>query len=124
MRVIRQRLDDVGTGMNEVAMQLRHHFRMLQHHLRHECAGLQIAATLEFEHIALRADHGALREPFHQRRFSLVCHQSSFWLKAKNIEPLASQGAKLMIKILATTIAIPESSRQLTASRKKRRDTR
>ena len=34
MRVVGERLDDVGSGVHEVAMKLRHRFRMLEHDLR------------------------------------------------------------------------------------------
>ena len=68
MRVVRERLDDVGARVDEVAMQLAHDFGMLEHDLGHEGAGLQIAAALELEHIALGADHRSLVEPFEQRQ--------------------------------------------------------
>ena len=45
--------------MDEIAMQLRHDFRMLEHDLGHEGAGLQVAAPLELEHVALGADDRA-----------------------------------------------------------------
>ena len=61
MRVIRERLDDVRSGVNEVAVELGDRLRMLEHDLRHERAGLQIAAALELEDIAFGADDGALR---------------------------------------------------------------
>ena len=44
--------------MDEIAMQLGHDFGMLEHDLGHEGAGLQIAAALELEHVALGADDG------------------------------------------------------------------
>ena len=50
--------------MHEIAMQLAHDLGMLEHDLGHEGAGLQIAATLELEHVALGADHRPLVEPF------------------------------------------------------------
>ena len=48
--------------MDEIAMQLRDRFRVLEHDFRHEGAGLQIAAPLELEHIAFGADDRAAGE--------------------------------------------------------------
>ena len=48
--------------MDEIAMQLRHRFRMLEHDFRHERAGLQVASPLELEHVALGADDRAAGE--------------------------------------------------------------
>jgi hypothetical protein len=59
-------LDDVGAGMDEVAMELDERLGMLDHDLGHEGAGLQIAAALELEDIAFRADDGAVGEAFEQ----------------------------------------------------------
>ena len=43
-------------------MQLRDDLGMFEHDFRHEGAGLQVAAPLELEQVALGADHGALVE--------------------------------------------------------------
>ncbi len=67
MRVIGERLDDVGARMDEVAMELRDRLRMLEHDLRHERARLQIAPPLELEDIAFGADHGTGVETLHER---------------------------------------------------------
>ena len=66
MRVVGERLDDIRAGVHEIAMQLRHDLGMLEHDLRDERAGLQVAAALELEHVALGADHGPLVEAFQQ----------------------------------------------------------
>ena len=60
--VVRERLDDVGAGVDELAVQLRHQLGVLEHDLGHERPRLQVAAPLEFEEVALGADDGALRE--------------------------------------------------------------
>ena len=52
--------------MDELAVQPLHDLRVLEHHLRDERAGLEVAAPLALEEIALRADDGALREPFEE----------------------------------------------------------
>ncbi len=49
-------------------MQLRDHLRMFEHDLGHERAGLQVAAALELEDVALGADHWPLVEALQQRR--------------------------------------------------------
>ena len=36
MGVVGERLDDVGAGMHELAVQLRDRFGMVEHDLRHE----------------------------------------------------------------------------------------
>ena len=59
VRVVGERLDDVRARMHEFAVQLRHDLGVLQHDLRDEGAGLQIAAPLELEQIAFGADHRA-----------------------------------------------------------------
>ncbi len=66
VRVVRERLDDVGARAHEVAVQLRDDLGMLEHDLGDEGAGLQIAAPLELEEIALGADHRALVEPLEE----------------------------------------------------------
>src|SRR6185369_17871110 len=47
----------------------------------HECAGLQIAAALELEHIAFGADHRPLVEAFHEgpARRNRSVHRGAFW---------------------------------------------
>src|SRR6185437_2598433 len=57
MRVIGEGLDDVRAGMDELAMELGDQIGVLEHHFGDEGAGLQIAASLELEEIALGADH-------------------------------------------------------------------
>src|SRR3546814_2401415 len=57
-------LYDVAAGVHEVLVQASHRLRMLEHDLRHEGAGLQVAAALQLEEIALGADHRALRQAF------------------------------------------------------------
>ena len=53
-------------------MQLRDGLRMLEHDFRHEGAGLQVAAPLELEHVALGADDGALGEALEKGRRAAV----------------------------------------------------
>ena len=59
MGVVRERLDHVRPGVDEVAVELLDEVGVLEHHLRHERAGLQVPAPLELEEIALGADDGA-----------------------------------------------------------------
>ena len=66
MRVVGERLDDVGARMHEVAMELSHDLGMLEHDLRHESPGLEIASPLELEDVALGADHGTVLEALQQ----------------------------------------------------------
>ena len=55
--VVRERLDDVGAGVDELPVQLGDELRLLEHDLGHERARLQIATTLELEQVPLGADH-------------------------------------------------------------------
>src|SRR6185437_15869941 len=66
MPVIGEGLDDVGAGMHELAVELLDELRVLQYHLRHEGTGLEIAAPLELEEIALGADHRTGGKPLQQ----------------------------------------------------------
>ena len=68
MCIVRQRLDDVGTRVDEVAVQLRDDVRMLEHDLGDEGSGLQVPAPFELEDVALGADDRALIEPLQQRQ--------------------------------------------------------
>ena len=52
--------------MHEVHVQLLDHFGMLEQHFRYERSGLQVATSLELEHVAFRADHRALAQPREQ----------------------------------------------------------
>ena len=56
VRVVGEGLDHVGSGVDEVTVQLTHHLRVLEHDFRHVGPGLKVAAALELEEIALRAD--------------------------------------------------------------------
>ena len=64
--VVRERLHDVGTGVDELAVQLGDQRRLLEHDLRHERARLQVAPPLELEQITLGADDGSLAEPIEE----------------------------------------------------------
>ena len=55
--------------MHEVQVQLLDHLGMLDQHLGHEGAGLQVAAALELEHVALRADDRPFLEARQQAAF-------------------------------------------------------
>ena len=58
--VVGEGLDDVRAGVHELAVQLRHQLRVLEHDLGDERARLQVAAPLELEEVALGADDRAL----------------------------------------------------------------
>ena len=62
VHVIGERLRDIGAGVHEVQVQLLDHLRVIEQHFRHECAGLQVAASLELEDVAFRADHPTLAQ--------------------------------------------------------------
>ena len=66
VRVVGQRLDDIRSGIHELAMQRLDGSRLLEDHLGHVGSGLQVAAALELEHIAFRADHRALCQSLEQ----------------------------------------------------------
>ena len=57
VRVVGERLDDVRARVDELAVQLGHLLRVLEHDLGDERARLQVAAPLELEEVALGADH-------------------------------------------------------------------
>ena len=60
--VVGERLDDVGARVHELAMELGHLLRVVEHGLGDECAGLDEPAPLELEEVALRADDVPLLE--------------------------------------------------------------
>src|SRR5438132_14400730 len=62
--VIREGRNDVRTGVDEIAVQLRHDLGMVEDGFGRERARLHVATPLELEEIALGADHRALVEPF------------------------------------------------------------
>mgnify|MGYP003287594989 CR=1 FL=1 len=66
VRVVRERLDDVGARVDELPVQLRDEIGMLEHDLRYECAGLEVTAPLELEEITLGADHVPALESLEQ----------------------------------------------------------
>ena len=63
VRVVRERLDDVGSCMDELPMKLRDELGVLEDDLGDECAGLQVAPPLELEEVALGTDDRTLVEP-------------------------------------------------------------
>ena len=69
--VVGEGLHDIGTGVDELAMQLGDHPRLLQHDLRDERTRLEVPPTLELEEITLGADHVAcaesIEEPAHHQ---------------------------------------------------------
>ena len=58
--VVRERLDDVAAGAHELPVELRHDVGVVQHHLGHVRAGLQVAPPFELEQVALRAEDRAV----------------------------------------------------------------
>ena len=63
MAVVGERLDHVGAGAHELAVELAHRLGGVEHDLRHVGAGLEVAAPLQLEQIALGADHRPRLEP-------------------------------------------------------------
>ena len=63
VRVVGERLDDVGTRVDEFAVELGDELGVLEDDLGNEGASLQVAPPLELEQIALGADDGTLLEP-------------------------------------------------------------
>src|SRR5271165_2751520 len=68
MSVIGEGFHDVAAGMHEILMQPLHHLRILDYRLRHESARLKIAAPLQLEEIAFRADDWAAFEAIEEAR--------------------------------------------------------
>src|SRR5260221_2001073 len=66
MGVVGERLDDVGAGMDELAMQLGDQLGGLEHDLGHVRAGLQVAAAFELEQVAFGADDRSLGQSLEQ----------------------------------------------------------
>ena len=52
--------------MDELPVQLGHELRVVEHDLGDEGARLEVAAPLEFEEVALRADDRPLLEPLEE----------------------------------------------------------
>src|SRR5207237_175567 len=92
MRIVGERLDDVGAGVHEVAVEALDEVGMLEDDLRDEGAGLQISAALELEQVALGADDGPGGEPFEQsgggsrllRRRRLGRHDGTIYHKRRS----------------------------------------
>ena len=63
MPVVGERLDDVRARVHELVVQLLDELRAIEHDLGHIGPGLEVAAALELEQIALRAQDGPAREP-------------------------------------------------------------
>ena len=68
MGVVGEGLDDVGTRVHELPVQLGDLLGMLDHHLRYEAPGLQVSASLELKQIALRTDDRAVLQALKQLR--------------------------------------------------------
>ena len=66
MAVIGERLDHVGAGAHELAVELAHRLGGVEHDLRHVRPRLEVAAPLQLEQIALGADHRPLGQPLQQ----------------------------------------------------------
>ena len=66
MDVVSEGLHDVRAGMDEVAVQPFHHFRVLDQHFGNERTGLQVAATLELEDVSFGANDRTRRQALHQ----------------------------------------------------------
>jgi hypothetical protein len=66
MRVVRERLHNVGPGVDELTVQLGDQERLLEDDLRHEGARLQVPASLELEQVPLGADHRPGSQPITQ----------------------------------------------------------
>src|SRR5204863_1919585 len=60
--VVRERLDNVRAGVDELAVQLAHDLGMVENAFGHEGACLHIAAALALEQVSLRAEDGTLVE--------------------------------------------------------------
>ena len=71
--VVGERDHDLGTGAQELAMQLAHGVGEVEHDLGHVRAALQVAAALELEQVALGAEDDAvvesLEETLHARQY-------------------------------------------------------
>src|SRR5208337_2377279 len=68
MSVIGEGFHNVAAGMHEILMQPLDHLRILDYRLRHESARLKVAAPLQLEEIAFRADDWAAFEAIEEAR--------------------------------------------------------
>src|SRR5271165_446781 len=68
MSVISEGFHDVAAGMHEIVMQPLDHLRILDYRLRHESARLKVAAPLQLEEIAFRADDWAAFQAIEEAR--------------------------------------------------------
>ena len=72
MPVVREGDHHLRPRAQELAVELAHRLGVVEHDLRDERAGLEVAAPLELEQVALGAQDGVLRESFtksvHSRR--------------------------------------------------------
>src|SRR6185437_10127947 len=69
VHVVGERLGDVRPRAHEVQVQLFDDLGVLDQHLGHERAGLQVAAALELEHVTIRADDRPFLEARQQAAF-------------------------------------------------------
>jgi hypothetical protein len=70
--VVRERLDDVRPGVDELPVQLFDDLGMFKHHLRNESARLQVPAAFAFEKITFGAHDWATRQHAEQIGHSIL----------------------------------------------------
>ncbi len=87
VRVIRERLDDVRSGMDEIAMHLLDDLGMIEHRFGHEGAGLHVAAPFELEQIPLGADDRPFGQTLEQ---TLACFTIGRHVRLLAIRPTDS----------------------------------
>src|SRR5947199_9045360 len=108
MSVVRECLHDVGACMHELPVQLGHDLGMLENDLRNECAGLQVAAALTLEEVALRADHRPLLEALQKTLLRAGRHRDLLigWSDATStLAPLSNASSHAI-----TTASVPAAS--------------
>ena len=66
MPVIGERDHDLRSGAQELSVQLADRVGVVEHHLGHEGAALDVPAPLELEEVALGAEHRPFRQPLQQ----------------------------------------------------------
>ena len=75
VRVVGERFDDVRARVDEVAMEPQDALRVVEDHLRHECACLQVTTPLELEEIPLRADDRPFLQSLEQAELPVRRHR-------------------------------------------------
>ena len=120
--VVGERLDDVGAGVDEVAMELDDDLRVVEHDLGDEGSGLQVAPPLELEDIALGADRPRRRRAARRAPSAQIPRPSQYaFPRLRRLDALVP-GRPLVVRELDLHADTGPAKSTLRRSRQHRRD--